>query len=49
MIRLAMREDPLVEFEPNGHKYDYGYFLADGIYPRWKTFVKLVIQPRGKK
>jgi hypothetical protein len=38
-----------VEFEANGHKYNYGYFLADGIYPRWQTFVKPVIQPRGKK
>ncbi|KAK1697482.1 hypothetical protein QYE76_014179 [Lolium multiflorum] len=34
MTRLAMREGPLVEFEANGHKYNYGYFLADGIYPR---------------
>jgi hypothetical protein len=49
MTRLAMREGPLVEFEANGHKYNYGYFLADGIYPRWQTFVKPIIQPRGKK
>jgi hypothetical protein len=49
MTRLALREVPLVEFEANGHKYNYGYFLADGIYPRWQTFVKPVIQPRGKK
>ncbi|KAK1661081.1 hypothetical protein QYE76_049240 [Lolium multiflorum] len=47
MTRLAMREGPLVEFEANGHKYNYGYFLADGIYPRWQTFVKPIIQPRG--
>ncbi|KAK1630095.1 hypothetical protein QYE76_004410 [Lolium multiflorum] len=46
MTRLAMREGPLVEFEANGHKYNYGYFLADGIYPRWQTFVKPIIQPR---
>ncbi|KAK1666290.1 hypothetical protein QYE76_054449 [Lolium multiflorum] len=45
MTRLAMREGPLVEFEANDHKYNYGYFLADDIYPRWKTFVKPVIQP----
>jgi hypothetical protein len=49
MTRLAMREGPSVEFEANGHKYNYGYFLADGIYPRWQTFVKPIIQPRGKK
>jgi hypothetical protein len=34
MTRLAMREGTSVEFEANGHKYNYGYFLADGIYPR---------------
>jgi hypothetical protein len=49
MTRLAMREGPSVEFEANGHKYNYGYFLADGKYPRWQTFVKPIIQPRGKK
>jgi hypothetical protein len=49
MTRLALRKGPLVEFEANGHKYNYGYFLANGIYPRWQTFVKPVIQSRGKK
>jgi hypothetical protein len=38
-----------VEFEANGRKYNYGYFLADGIYLRWRTFVKSVVKPRGKK
>jgi hypothetical protein len=49
MIILALREGPFVEFEANGHKYNYDYFLADSIYTRWETFVKPVIQPRGKK
>jgi hypothetical protein len=49
MTRIALREGPLVEFEANNHKYNYDYFLADGIYPRWKIFVKPVIQPKGKK
>jgi hypothetical protein len=33
MTRLALRKGPLVEFEANGHKYNYGYFLANSIYP----------------
>jgi hypothetical protein len=49
MTRIALREGPKVEFEANGHKYNYGYFLADGIYPRWQTFVKSVVKPKGKK
>jgi hypothetical protein len=49
MIRLALHEGPLVEFEANGPKYNYGYFFTDDIYPRWQMFVKPVIQPRGKK
>jgi hypothetical protein len=43
MTRLALREGPLVKFKANGHKYNYGYFLADGIYPKWQTFMKPVI------
>jgi hypothetical protein len=49
MTKLALREAPVVVFEANSHKYNYDYFLADGIYPRWQIFVKPVIQPKGKK
>jgi hypothetical protein len=38
-----------VEFEANSHKYNYGYYLADDIYPRWQIFVKPVHKPKGKK
>jgi hypothetical protein len=49
MTRLALREGTVVEFETNSHKQNYGYFLVNGIYLRWQTFVKLVIQLKGKK
>jgi hypothetical protein len=49
MNKIALGETPPVEFEANGRTYKYGYFLADGIYPRWQTFVKPVHKPSGKK
>jgi hypothetical protein len=28
---------------------NYKYFLAGDIYPRWSTYVKPVVKPKGKK
>jgi len=40
---------PTCEYVVNGHKYYIGYYLSDGIYPKWSTFVKTIPFPQGPK
>ncbi|VVA31772.1 Hypothetical predicted protein, partial [Prunus dulcis] len=41
-------EAPNITYEINNTIY-HGYYLADGIYPRWTTFVKTIPHPRSHK
>jgi hypothetical protein len=40
---------PEVHYTVNRTEYNMGYYLSDGIYPEWATFVKSISMPQGDK
>ena len=44
--RVLAGQAPGIVYEINDKRYTNGYYLADGIYPRWSTFVKSMSKPR---
>ncbi|XP_018474045.1 uncharacterized protein LOC108845314 [Raphanus sativus] len=40
---------PKVNFKVNNHTYQLAYYLTDGIYPKWATFIQSISLPQNPK
>jgi hypothetical protein len=41
--------NPLFQYFVNGNQYTQGYYLTDGIYPKYATLMQTIPDPQGKK
>ncbi|WZZ20739.1 hypothetical protein YC2023_122126 [Brassica napus] len=46
---LAQGIAPPAQYVIQGKEYNLGYYLADGIYPKWSTIVQTIQEPVGPK
>jgi len=46
---LAELKAPPFHYTVNGHEYNMGYYLVNGIYLSWATFVRTISNPVGQK
>ncbi|KAI8559745.1 hypothetical protein RHMOL_Rhmol04G0198100 [Rhododendron molle] len=47
--RIVSGEAPTCHFVVNGHPYTMGYYLSDGIYPKWATLIQTISHPINAK
>ncbi|XP_021835021.1 uncharacterized protein [Spinacia oleracea] len=40
---------PPINYAVNGHQYSMGYYLTDGIYPKWAAFIPTISLPENVK
>ena len=45
--KFAQGTAPPSNYTIQGKEYNMGYYLADGIYPKWSTTVQTISDPQG--
>ncbi|XP_024199769.1 uncharacterized protein LOC112202964 [Rosa chinensis] len=45
---LTEGQSPQLDYHINNHRYNMGYYLADGIYPKWATLVQSIKCPQNE-
>uniref|UniRef100_A0A0D3E638 Nuclease HARBI1 n=1 Tax=Brassica oleracea var. oleracea TaxID=109376 RepID=A0A0D3E638_BRAOL len=48
-VDIINGQAPQVIFSVNGREYHLAYYLTDGIYPKWATFIQSISIPQGPK